>query len=127
MSYILDTHVLLWAMFQSHKLSKSAAQILLDRTCHKYISITSMWEISIKNRIGKLSLPNGMSDVFDEVERNGYGIIGIDRPCVEHFTSLPLLHRDPFDGIIISTAIIEQLTIITSDKNIQKYNVPWIW
>ena len=127
MNYILDTHVLLWSMFESHKLSKTAEQILLDSTCHKFISITSMWEISIKNRIGKLPLPNGISDVFDEVGRSGYGIIGIERSYIEHFTSLPLLHRDPFDGIIISTAILEQMTIVTTDVNIQKYTVPWVW
>ena len=65
-----------------------------------------MWEISIKNRIGKLPLPNGVSEIFDEVERNGFGFIGVDRQCVEIYNTLPLIHRDPFDGIIIATAII---------------------
>ena len=126
--YILDTHVLLWSIFDSDKLSKSVQQILLNMDCRKFISIGSMWEISIKNRIGKLPLPNnGISDVFDEAEMNGFGLLGIDRKCIELYNTLPLIHRDPFDGIIIATAVSKKMTVITADENIQKYNVQWIW
>ena len=127
MDYILDTHVLLWAMFNSSKLSQSAKKLLLDRSARKFISVSTMWEISIKNRIGKLPLPNGVSGVFSEVEMSGFGIIGINRQCLEIFNTLPLLHRDPFDAIIIATAIAENMTIVTADENIQKYNSSWIW
>ena len=125
--YILDTHVLLWSIFDSAKLSKTAHQLLLDRTCRKFVSVSSMWEISIKNRIGKLPLPNGLADVFNEVKSNGFGYIGISLKSIEVYNTLPLIHRDPFDGIIIATAIIEQMTIITADENIQKYDVSWVW
>ena len=125
--YLLDTHVLLWSIFDSAKLSKTAQQVLLDRKCRKFISISSMWEISIKNRIGKLSLPNGLTDIFNEIKSNGFGYVGISLKSIEVYNTLPLLHRDPFDGIIIATAICEQMTIVTVDANIQKYNVPWIW
>jgi len=127
MDYILDTHVLLWSMFNSTKLSQSAKKLLLDRSARKFISVSTMWEISIKNRIGKLPLPNGVSGVFSEVEMSGFGIIGINRQCLEIFNTLPLLHRDPFDAIIIATAIAENMTIVTADENIQKYNSSWIW
>ena len=125
--YLLDTHVLLWSIFESNNLSKTAQDILLNKNCRKFISIIAMWEISIKNRIGKLPLPNGVSEIFDEVEKNGFSFIGVDRQCVEIYNTLPLTHRDPFDGIIIATAIIENLTIVTADENIQKYNIPWVW
>ena len=125
--YILDTHILLWSIFESNKLSQSAKTIILDRNSLKFISISTMWEISIKNRIGKLKLPKGLAGVFSEIEMSGFGIIGIDRQCIEIYDNLPLLHRDPFDGIIIATAIAENMTIVTADENIQKYNVPWIW
>jgi len=127
MDYILDTHVLLWSIFDSNKLSQTAQKILLDRNLRKFISVSTMWEISIKNRIGKLPLPNGISGVFTEVEMSGFGIIGVDRECLEIFNTLPLLHRDPFDAIIIATAVAENMTIVTADENIQKYNSPWIW
>ena len=125
--YILDTHILLWSMFDSNRLSKLAQEILIERSYRKFISIGSMWEISIKNRIGKLPLPYGITDVFAEAKRNGFGLIGIDTECIERYNTLPLLHRDPFDGIIIATAILEQMTIVTADENIQKYNVNWVW
>ena len=127
MSYLLDTHVLLWSIFESHKLSERSQKILLDRKNSKFVSISSIWEISIKNRIGKLSLPNGLSDIFNEVELNGFGCLGIGLNHVEKYNALPLLHRDPFDGIIVAMAMFEQMTIITADENIQKYDVRWVW
>ena len=77
MDYLLDTHVLLWSIFNSNKLSGKAQQILLDRGNRKFISVSSVWEIAIKNRIGKLPLPNGLSDIFTEIELNGFGYMGI--------------------------------------------------
>ena len=127
MDYLLDTHVLLWSIFDSDKLSQTAKQILLDNSCRKLISIASMWEISIKNRIGKLPLPDGVPAIFNEADMNGFGIIGISRKCIEVYSGLPLLHRDPFDGIVIATALQKNMTIITTDENIQNYDVPWIW
>jgi PIN domain nuclease of toxin-antitoxin system len=127
MDYIMDTHVLLWSIFDSAKLSERAQDILLDTNCRKFVSISSVWEIAIKNRIGKLPLPNGLSDIFSEIEANGFGYRGIGLQNVKVYNELPLLHRDPFDGIIVATAICEQMTIITADANIQKYEVPWVW
>ena len=127
MDYILDTHVLLWSMFESVKLSQSAQEILIDRKSRRFVSISSMWEIAIKNRIGKLPLPNDLAGVFSTVEKRGYGVLGIDQQHIEIYNTLPLLHRDPFDGIIVATAFLEDMTIITADENIHKYNVPWIW
>ena len=127
MDYILDTHVLLWSMFESAKLSQSAQEILMDRKSRRFVSISSMWEIAIKNRIGKLPLPNGLANVFSTVEKRGYGILAVDQQHIEIYNTLPLLHRDPFDGIIVATALLEDMTIITADENIQKYDVPWIW
>jgi len=127
MEYILDTHVLLWFLRNDPSLSETALRFILDGNSTKFISVASIWEISIKNRIGKLPLKKSLSDIFDEIETNGFGIIGIDRKCVEIYNTLPLIHRDPFDGIIIATAKFKQMTIITSDENIQKYDVDCIW
>jgi PIN domain nuclease of toxin-antitoxin system len=86
MDYILDTHVLLWSMFESNKLSQSVQEILVDRKFRRFISISSAWEIAIKNRIGKLPLPNGLADVFSIVEKRGYGVLGIDQKHIEIYT-----------------------------------------
>ena len=127
MDYILDAHVLLWSIFDSSKLSKAARKVLLDKEYRKFISISTMWEISIKNRIGKLMLPDDLQGVYAEVQANGFGVVGVDVECVEIYNKLPLFHRGPFDGIIIATALKENMTIITGDENIQKYEAPWIW
>jgi len=127
MNYLLDTHVAIWAMYEYDKIPPSIRRILLDENCHKFVSMTSFWEIAIKNRIGKLSLPMGIEGISQGMDTFGYGVIPIEYEHIETYNSLPLLHRDPFDGIIIATALVEDMTIITTDENIQKYNVPWVW
>jgi len=127
MTYLVDTHALLWMMFEPRKLSQKAQEVLADKSLHKFVSVTSLWEIAIKNRIGKLPLPMGITDTISKVDVLGVGHIGVGQRHIEIFNSLPLLHRDPFDGIIIATALSESMTIITGDENIQKYDVPWIW
>ncbi|MCL1885039.1 MAG: type II toxin-antitoxin system VapC family toxin [Defluviitaleaceae bacterium] len=126
-NFIADTHALLWMMFEPKKLSQKSREILADKNLHKFISITSLWEIAIKNRIGKLPLPMGIKGIISNLDRLGIGRIGVDQRHIEMFNSLPLLHRDPFDGIIIATALSESMTIITGDENIQKHDVSWIW
>jgi len=127
MNYIADTHALLWMMFEPKKLSQKAQEVLADKSIYKFVSITSLWEIAIKNRIGKLPLPMGITGTIDKVDTLGIGRIGVNQRHIEIFNSLPLLHRDPFDGIIIATALSENMTIITGDENIQKYDVLWVW
>jgi len=127
MNYLVDTHALLWMMFEPRKLSQKAQDVLANKNLNKFVSITSLWEIAIKNRIGKLPLPMGIAGTVSKVDSLGVGQIGVDRRHIEMFNSLPLLHRDPFDGIIIATALSERMTLITGDENIQKYDVPWVW
>jgi len=127
MDYLMDTHVLLWMMYEPWKLSPKAQIVLSDQHANKYISITSLWEIAIKNRIGKLPLPKGIDSTFSHVDTLGIGHIGVNQRHIKIFNSLDLLHRDPFDGIIIATALSEKMIIITGDENIQKYDAPWLW
>jgi len=127
MNYLVDTHALLWMMSEPEKLSQQARIILAEKTLSKFIRVTSLWEIAIKNRIGKLPLPMGISGIINKVDTLGVGYVGVSQQHIEIFNSLPLLHRDPFDGIIIATALSEKMTIITGDENIHKYEVPWIW
>ena len=127
MDYLVDTHALLWTMFEPNKLSRKAQEILADKNSHKLVSITSLWEIAIKNRIGRLPLPMGITEIFSRITAIGVGCIGVDQLYVETYNTLPLVHRDPFDGIIIATALVEDMIIITMDANIQKYDVSWVW
>jgi len=128
MDYILDTHTLLWHMFDSGKLTSKVKNVLSDNTqFNKYISMATLWEISIKNRIGKLPLPHGVTGIFSAVESYGFSIVGINHQCVDEYNKLPLIHRDPFDGMIVATAKVGGMTIITADENMQKYDVACVW
>jgi PIN domain nuclease of toxin-antitoxin system len=77
--------------------------------------------------IGKYRFNGGFSAFNKLVESNGFSSIPIQTEYMERLIDLPLIHRDPFDRLIISTSIAEGLTIITADENIQRYNVNWIW
>ena len=126
MKYLLDTHILLWAMYEPKKLSQTSQKILSNNHAQKFVSIASLWEISIKSRIGKLPIVLKMSEFINKITILNIGIVGINQQHIEAFNTLPLLHRDPFDGIIISTTLVEKMTLITADENIHKYDVPWI-
>ena len=127
MVYLIDTHAILWMMFAPQKVSQRARDIFADNKLYKFISVTSLWEIAIKNRIGKLPLEHDLTKVFEKIDALGVGQIGILPQHIETFNKLPLSHRDPFDGIIIARAIYKGITIITDDENIQKYDVKWVW
>ena len=127
MDYLLDTHILLWAMYEYERIPPSVRQILLDKNSRKFVSVASLWELAIKNRIGKLPLPEGVEGIYQGIYFFGYGFSAIDRTHIKIYNTLPLLHRDPFDGMLIATAIVEDFTIITADENIHKYDVPWVY
>jgi len=127
MEYIVDTHVLLWLIFDSDKLSGAARNVLSNSFVKKHVCASSLWEISIKNRIGKLPLPDGMPGILSAIRVRGFGIIGLDYLHIEAYNALPLVHRDPFDGIIAATARVENMTVITADEKIQQFAIAWIW
>jgi PIN domain nuclease of toxin-antitoxin system len=128
MRYLLDTHTALWFVNEHEKLSPETKEILLDDTRAFYISVASAWEIAIKASIGKLTEFKGGVKVFlAKIEYSPINILTVTPEHIEIVETLPFHHRDPFDRLLISTAFAENLTIITADENIQKYDVKWIW
>jgi len=127
MSYMLDTHVLIWYLEDSADLSITIARIIDNPTCQKFISVASLWEIAIKSNIGKLDMRLSCNELLDTIENSELSVIPIENDYLKGLSKLPFIHKDPFDRLIITTALSEGLTIMTVDENIQKYNVPWIW
>jgi len=127
MRYLLDTHIVLWFFDEIEKLPESTYRSILDSTSEKYVSIVSAWELAIKIGTKKLDFDGGMSEFFRMIDDNGFGLLPVRRKHIKTLETLPLLHRDPFDRLLISTAIVENLTLITADENIHKYDVSWIW
>ena len=127
MGYLLDTHAVIWLADSPSKIPQKIKDIILMPNNEIYISSISLWEIAIKMSIGKLSMDISLNELFNAVENSGFNILHISKEHLLTLSGLPILHKDPFDRLLIATALAEGLTIITIDENIQKYEVLWIW
>ena len=127
MKYLLDTHTAIWALGSEPKLSEAAKAIIDDVSLPLCVSIISAWEIAIKVSIGKLNFVGGSTFFLEKMRRNGIELLDIKSSHVECVENLPFIHRDPFDRMLVATAKTDGMTILTSDENIQKYDVSFIW
>jgi PIN domain nuclease of toxin-antitoxin system len=91
------------------------------------LSVASLWEITIKNQIGKLTLGLSLEELFEYADRNRIEIIQISYEHLLTLSKLPIHHNDPFDRIIISQAIAENLTLVSKDKGFKKYKIKQQW
>ena len=129
MTYILDTHVFLWAMVEPKKLSQPAAQIIENGQNELLLSSVVVWEIVIKRKIGKIVFQKDNLDVFIHrvIEENGFVPLTITIAHALEMENLPGIHRDPFDRMLISQARVEKAALITSDRIIRSYDVETVW
>ena len=128
MKLLLDTHTALWWVNEYEKLSSSVRNILMDDANELYISVTSLWEIAIKVSIGKMNgLSGGISTFNTILKRMPVSILPVMLRHIEIVETLPFIHRDPFDRLLIATAKVENLAIVTVDENIHKYDVRYVW
>ena len=125
--YLLDTHAVLWAAANSPMLSRAAKSAILDESAEKYVSIVSAWEVAIKLGSGKLRLDGGLPEFFRMIDDNGFLALEVDRKYLGQIARLPDHHKDPFDRLLVATAITEELTLVTADRNIHEYDVAWVW
>jgi PIN domain nuclease of toxin-antitoxin system len=126
-SYLLDTHTAIWFFNGDDTLSETANGIIRDFSNPIFLSIVSAWELAIKIGIGKLDFDGKAAGFLHIAEDNGITILPIKTDHLSVLEELPLIHRDPFDRLLVATAISEQLTLISVDKNIEQYNVSLIW
>jgi len=128
MKLLLDTHTALWWVNEYEKLSPKAKAMLLDETHALYISIVSIWEIAIKVSLGKLTeLIGGVGTFLVKIKDMPILLLPIEPRYVEMVETLPFIHRDPFDRLLVATAKVDGLTILTADENIHKYDVLSVW
>lgn len=122
-NFLIDTQIFIWWMEENKRLSPKIKSLIDDPTNRIFISVATPWEIVIKIKSGKLKVPKNFAEfVMNEV----FKVLPIQVNHVLHLRKLPLHHKDPFDRILISQALIENLTLITSDRKIWKYNLPLI-
>ncbi len=131
MQYLIDTHVFLWFVSQAKELSPTAKTLIEDGQNEIFISIASLWEISIKTALGKLIIYGNYETVIDDVNDNSIQILPINFAHTVEQNRLPFHHRDPFDRIIISQAIVENMNFISADAVFNNYlkgkSVKRIW
>jgi len=128
MKLLLDTHIALWLINQHEKLSSEAKAMLLNDAHTLYISIISAWEIAIKVSLGKLhDFNGGVRSFLEKTEEMPIHLLPVAPHHVEMVETLPFIHRDPFDRLLIATAKADGMTILTADENIHKYGVPCVW
>jgi PIN domain nuclease of toxin-antitoxin system len=124
MRLLLDTHVFLWAALTPSRLSVAAREAITDRANEVYISAAVSWEIVIKFPRAKFKIPtNPTTYVPSRVAALGFRPLPITQDHALAVESLPSIHRDPFDRIMIAQAIIEGLTFVTRDARLLTYPV----
>ena len=121
MNYLVDTQLLLWSSVETAKLSKQALAILEDSTSHLKFSVASIWEIAIKRGLGRKDFLVEPQRIRRGLLRNGWNEIAISSEHAVATLNLPLLHKDPFDRLILAQAHVEGYTLLTSDKIVAKY------
>ncbi len=120
MNFLLDTHVLIWALENNPTLSELSRHSIIDGGNMIFVSPISVWEIGIKKSLGKLETPDNL---LEEIKAHRFSLLQIDFNHAMLAGNLPDIHKDPFDRMLIAQAIIENLTLITRDKLIDKYDV----
>ncbi|TAG22315.1 MAG: type II toxin-antitoxin system VapC family toxin [Cytophagia bacterium] len=123
MRYLLDTHALLWFLEGSNQLSSRAKILIEDTENEIFVSIASFFEIAVKVRVNKIQLSKALQDIYEDTLTAQIRILPISQVHIFVYQDIPLLetHRDPFDRLLIATALQEKLPIITIDNQFKNY------
>ncbi|MBN1926629.1 MAG: type II toxin-antitoxin system VapC family toxin [Prolixibacteraceae bacterium] len=127
MNYLLDTHTLIRFLSGDDKLSHRSKEIIENQDNSKFISIATIWEIAIKLSLDKFKFEKGFKEFLNLIGENGFDIIPITFDNALIVSTLKFIHRDPFDRLIVAQAMTDNLTIITRDEFIERYDVKIIW
>lgn len=129
MQYLLDTHAILWYLFGDSRLSENARKIIETNDC--YFSYASFWEISIKQSKKKLEFTHNIFEIDEMCRQAGLQKLQVTLLDFYKIRNLPfqenVKHNDPFDRMLTSQAMNNNMTIITCDEKIPLYNVKTVW
>jgi PIN domain nuclease of toxin-antitoxin system len=127
MKALLDTHTFLWAILDDRRLSQRAQQIFTGPN-DLWLSVASLWEILIKVQTGKLPLPQPSGPyLVKKLGENKIEVLPVNLDHVLRTEKMPVLHRDPFDRILIAQSLEEKLPLVTADSIFERYDVQVIW
>ncbi|KIA92543.1 hypothetical protein OC25_15970 [Pedobacter kyungheensis] len=121
MHFLIDTHIFISLINEDSNLDERTIKAIEIPSNQKLISIVSLWEIVIKINIGKLNVTRNLQEMYDLIEKSEISVLGIQKKDLDIYMRLPLIHKDPFDRLIISQALANDLTVITDDQYIRNY------
>ena len=117
---LLDTCVVLWALEDSPSLSRRTRRLIVEPRNAVFVSVASAWEMAIKRACGKLVVPDNLGE---ELYKSGFTELQVTMAHCEQAARLPMIHKDPFDRMLITQAQVEDCIIVTSDSIIPKYGI----
>lgn len=124
MRAILDTHIWLWWIADPERLTRPYIDLITDQRNELFLSAVSTWEIAIKYGLGRLVLPEPPDRFIPpRLQRDGIVALPISVAHTLEVASLPSHHKDPFDRLLVAQARVEQIPIVTTDQEFQKYDV----
>lgn len=123
---ILDTHAFLWFLNDSEELPENTKQFICSQE-KVAVSIASFWEIAIKQSLNKLKIDCSLSDLENSCYENDIFVLPITVKNLDLLKSLPKIHGDPFDRLIICQTLTENASLVTRDSLIPKYKVKTLW
>lgn len=128
MRLLLDTHALLWFLADDAQLSRRARDLIEDAANEVFVSVASLWEMSIKISLGKLQLSQSF-DTFipEQLALNNIELLGITIAHTADILLLPFHHRDPFDRLLIAQSRVEQMALVSVDSAFDAYGVNRLW
>lgn len=122
MRLLLDTHIALWALADDARLGKDGRALIADEDNTVYVSAASIWEIAIKHTLGRSAIPFGAGAATDYFSQAGYLTLDVHPTHAATVETLPKLHNDPFDRLLVAQALIEPMRLVTHDAVVAKYS-----
>jgi PIN domain nuclease of toxin-antitoxin system len=127
-SCLLDTNVVIWILEGSSRISSRARTALFDPARTLFVSVVSVWEIILKHQAGKLVLNADLGAAVGLIlHESPWSMLALGAEALRTLAELPIIHKDPFDRVLVAQARHAGLTIITPDAYIRKYDVPTLW
>ncbi|HEX4611043.1 MAG TPA: type II toxin-antitoxin system VapC family toxin [Urbifossiella sp.] len=128
MTALLDTHVFVWMDTDVSLISPAALRYFADPNCTILLSVVSVWEVAIKAGTGKLALSAPLGQVIQDIrQKNPLQILSVELSHALAVQSLPAIHRDPFDRMLVAQAIVENAVLLTADARVRQYPVQTDW
>ena len=121
MSYLLDTHLVLWAARDDARLPGSVRELLTDPTVDVFVSSVTMWEVAIKSALERPDFTVNARQLRRGLRLAGYKELSVTGEHAAAVAELPQIHRDPFDRMLVAQSAVEDLPLITVDRQLEAY------